>query len=128
MTRTRADGFARVPNPYRAVKSVSCVIWRHVSAIRSAARSRSSSDTISFGQALVPEVIDRAMKSAAEADMFLAVGSTLQVYPVAGAVPIAREAGARVVILNNQPTPMDELADAVVREPIGEVLPALCAT
>jgi NAD-dependent deacetylase len=86
------------------------------------------SDTISFGQALVPEVIDRAMKSAAEADMFLAVGSTLQVYPVAGAVPIAREAGARVVILNNQPTPMDELADAVVREPIGEVLPALCAT
>jgi len=86
------------------------------------------SDTISFGQALVPEVIDRAMKAAAEADMFLAVGSTLQVYPVAGAVPIAREAGARVVILNNQPTPMDELADAVVREPIGEVLPALCAT
>jgi NAD-dependent deacetylase len=43
-------------------------------------------------------------------------------------VPIAREAGARVVILNNQPTPMDELADAVVREPIGEVLPALCTT
>jgi NAD-dependent deacetylase len=86
------------------------------------------SDTISFGQALVPEVIERAMKAAAEADVFLAVGSTLQVYPVAGAVPIAREAGARVVILNNQPTPMDELADAVVREPIGEVLPALCTT
>jgi NAD-dependent deacetylase len=85
------------------------------------------SDTISFGQALVPEVIERAMKAAAEADVFLAVGSTLQVYPVAGAVPIAREAGARVVILNNQPTPMDELADAVVREPIGEVLPALCS-
>ncbi len=86
------------------------------------------SDTISFGQALVPEVIDRAMRAAAEADVFLAIGSTLQVYPVAGAVPIAREAGARVVILNNQPTPMDELADAVLREPIGEVLPALCTT
>ena len=44
------------------------------------------SDTISFGQQLVPEVIDRAMRAAAEADVFVAVGSTLQVYPVAGAV------------------------------------------
>ena len=53
------------------------------------------SDTISFGQALVPEVIDRAMTAAAEADLMLAVGSTLQVYPVAGAVPLAKQAGAR---------------------------------
>ena len=85
------------------------------------------SDTISFGQALVPAVIDRAMTAAARTDLLLAVGSTLQVYPVAGVVPVAKEAGARIVILNNQPTPMDSLADALVRGPIGEVLPAVCA-
>jgi NAD-dependent deacetylase len=85
------------------------------------------SDTISFGQALVPAVIDRAMASAAEADLLLAVGSTLQVQPVAGVVPLAKAAGARVVIMNNQPTPMDALANALLRAPIGEALPAVCA-
>lgn len=86
------------------------------------------SDTISFGQALVPAVIDRAMVAAAEADLMLAVGSTLQVQPVASVVPLARQAGARVVIVNNAPTPMDPLADALLRAPIGEVLPAICGT
>ncbi len=85
------------------------------------------SDTISFGQALVPEVIDRALAAARESELLLAVGSTLQVYPVAAVVPIAKDAGARVVIVNDQPTAMDELADAVLRQPIGLVLPALCA-
>ena len=85
------------------------------------------SDTISFGQALVPEVIDRAMTVAGEADLLLAIGSTLQVYPVAGAVPLAKRAGAKVVIVNAEPTGMDELADAVLRGPIGEILPAICA-
>ena len=85
------------------------------------------SDTISFGQALVPAVIDRAMVAAAQADLLLAVGSSLQVYPVAGLVPVARQAGARIVIINNQPTPMDPVADALLRGPIGEVLPAVCA-
>ena len=85
------------------------------------------SDTISFGQPLVPEVIARAMVVAGEADLLLAVGSTLQVYPVAGVVPAAKGAGARVVVMNNQPTPMDGIADALLRGPIGEVLPAICA-
>jgi NAD-dependent deacetylase len=84
------------------------------------------SDTISFGQALVPEVIDRALAAAGEADLLLAVGTTLQVYPVAGAVPLAAEAGARVVIVNDQPTALDALADAVLRGPIGDLLPAVC--
>ncbi|MBS0446430.1 MAG: Sir2 family NAD-dependent protein deacetylase [Proteobacteria bacterium] len=84
------------------------------------------SDTISFGQALVPSVIARAMAAAGEADLLLAIGSTLQVYPVAGVVPVAKEAGAKVVIVVDQATPMDELADAVLRDPIGDVLPALC--
>jgi len=85
------------------------------------------SDTISFGQALVPEVIDRAMRAAEEADVLLAVGSTLRVYPVAHAVPLAKSNGARVVIVNAQPTQFDSLADAVLREQIGQVLPAICA-
>ena len=80
------------------------------------------SDTISFGQQLVPEVIDRAMQVAAEADFFLAVGTSLQVYPVAGAVEIARGAGAKVVIANAEPTPFDDVADAVLRGSISEVL------
>jgi NAD-dependent deacetylase len=84
------------------------------------------SDTISFGQALVPEVIERAMRAAREADLMLAIGSTLQVWPVAGTVEVASDAGARVVILNDQPTPLDALADALLRGPIGQWLPALC--
>ena len=83
------------------------------------------SDTISFGQQLVPEVIDRAMRVAAEADVFVAVGSTLQVYPVAGAVDIARAAGANVIIVNAQPTAFDDLADAVLPGSISEMLPAV---
>jgi NAD-dependent deacetylase len=80
------------------------------------------SDTISFGQQLVPEVIDRAMQVAAEADLFIAVGTSLQVYPIAGAVEIAHQAGAKVVILNAQPTPFDDIAAAVLRGSISEVL------
>ena len=83
------------------------------------------SDTISFGQQLVPEVIDRAMQVAGEADVFLAAGSTLQVYPVAGAVDIARSAGAKVIIVNAQPTAFDDVADALLPGSISEVLPAI---
>jgi NAD-dependent deacetylase len=84
------------------------------------------SDTISFGQALVPEVIERAMRTASEADLLLAIGSTLQVYPVAGAVPLAAENGARIVIINAEPTGMDDLADALINSSISEVLPQIC--
>lgn len=84
------------------------------------------SATISFGQALVPAVIERAMRVAAQADLLLAVGSSLQVYPVAEVVPTAKSAGARVVIVNAEPTPFDELADAVLRGTIGAILPRVC--
>jgi NAD-dependent deacetylase len=83
------------------------------------------SDTISFGQALVPEVIDAAFDAAERCDLLLAVGSTLQVYPVAGVVPAAKRQGAEVVILNAEPTGMDHLADALVRDSISAVLPEL---
>jgi len=53
------------------------------------------------------------------------VGTTLAVFPIAGVVPVAKEAGARVVILNAEPTAMDDLADVVLRGSIGQVLPRL---
>ncbi|MFN0163762.1 MAG: SIR2 family NAD-dependent protein deacylase [Burkholderiales bacterium] len=83
------------------------------------------SATISFGQNLVPEVIERAMRSAREADLFFSIGTSLTVYPIAGAVELAKSAGARLVILNAQETPFDDVADAVFRDPIGAVLPQL---
>lgn len=83
------------------------------------------SATISFGQALVPEIIDRAMRASQKADLLLAIGTSLSVYPVADAVPLAKSAGARVVILNAEPTPMDRIADGVLRGTIGEILPRL---
>jgi NAD-dependent deacetylase len=83
------------------------------------------SATISFGQALVPEVIDRAMQAAEQADLLLAIGTSLNVYPVANTVPLAKSAGARVIIVNAEPTPMDDVADAVLRGMIGEILPKL---
>jgi NAD-dependent protein deacetylase/lipoamidase len=83
------------------------------------------SDTISFGQQLVPEVIDRAMRAAGEADLFLSVGTSLQVYPVASAFDVARAAGAKTVIINAEATPYDALADAVLPGSISEVLPAI---
>lgn len=85
------------------------------------------SDTISFGQALVPEVISRAMAASEACDLFLAVGSTLSVFPAANTVPRAKAAGARIVILNGGPTEMDQFADVVVNGDIGEVLPRLVA-
>jgi NAD-dependent deacetylase len=83
------------------------------------------SATISFGQALVPEVIDRAMQAAQGADLLLAIGTSLNVYPVANLVPIAKSSGTRVIILNAEPTAMDGMADALLRGMIGEVLPRL---
>jgi NAD-dependent deacetylase len=85
------------------------------------------SNTISFGQQLVPEVIERALTASQQTDFLLSIGTSLQVYPVAHAVPYAKSAGARVVIMNAQPTPFDAIADAVLNGPISEVLPQLCA-
>jgi len=83
------------------------------------------STTVSFGQQLDPGVLEAALAAATSCDLLLAVGSTLQVQPVAGLVPLAVRSGAAVVIVNAQPTPYDGIADAVVREPISAALPAL---
>jgi NAD-dependent deacetylase len=84
------------------------------------------SATISFGQPLLPEVIEQAAQAAAEADLFMAVGTSLQVYPVAGLLPLAKKVGAKVIIANAEATPMDHLADALISSPLSEVLPLIC--
>jgi len=83
------------------------------------------SATISFGQALDPATLRRAVAAASGCDLMIAVGTSLTVHPAAGLVEYAARAGARVVIVNADPTPYDRVADAVLREPIGQVLPAL---
>jgi NAD-dependent deacetylase len=86
------------------------------------------SATISFGQALVPEVIERAMQVASEADVFLAIGTSLSVFPIADSVRVAQAAGARIVIANAETTPMDALAHALLRGSISAALPAIIAS
>jgi NAD-dependent deacetylase len=83
------------------------------------------SATVSFGQNLVPEDLARAERAALECDLLLAVGSSLTVYPAAAMVPLAKQGGALVVIVNAEPTPFDGIADAVLRGSIGELLPAI---
>jgi NAD-dependent deacetylase len=83
------------------------------------------SATISFGQSLVADDLERAFEASASCDLLLAVGSTLGVYPVAAMVPTAGRAGARVVIVNGERTEMDDVADIVLRGSISEILPAL---
>jgi NAD-dependent deacetylase len=83
------------------------------------------SDTVSFGQALVPEVIDAAMAAADECDVLLAAGSSLSVFPAANVVPRAKAGGARVVIVNAEPTGMDRFADVLILGSLGELLPGL---
>jgi NAD-dependent deacetylase len=85
------------------------------------------SATISFGQNLVPEDLERAERAVNGCDLLLAVGSSLTVFPAAALVPLARAAGARIVIVNAEPTPYDDIADAVLRGSISEVLPAIVA-
>jgi NAD-dependent deacetylase len=83
------------------------------------------SATISFGQNLVADDLARSQLVAGECDLLLAIGSTLAVYPAAGVVPIAAQSGARIVILNAEPTEMDDMADALLRGSISELLPRL---
>ena len=84
------------------------------------------SDAILFGQNLVPHVIEAAMRAARSCDLLIAAGTSLSVFPAANVVPLAKQNGARVVIVNGEPTGMDHLADAVLRGRLGELLPVLC--
>lgn len=85
------------------------------------------SATVSFGQPLDPDVLRAGGRAAIDCDVFLAAGTSLTVNPAAGLVDLAVRAGAHLVICNAQPTPYDDLAAAVLRDPLAEVLPALAA-
>ncbi|MET7641204.1 Sir2 family NAD-dependent protein deacetylase [Streptomyces sp. NPDC005438] len=85
------------------------------------------SATVMFGQSLDRRVLGTAMEIAQACEVFVAVGTSLQVQPAASLAGIAAESGARLVIVNAEPTPYDELAESVIREPIGRALPALLA-
>ena len=85
------------------------------------------SATISFGENLVPEDLERAQLAASGANVFLALGTSLGVYPAAALPEIALQTGARLVIFNAEETPFDGLADAVLRDQLGTVLPELAS-
>jgi NAD-dependent deacetylase len=86
---------------------------------------RLKSATVSFGQSLPPDVLEESLEMTSQSDVFLAIGSSLVVYPAAGLPEVARRAGAKLVIINRDPTDQDALADAVLHEPIGQTLTRL---
>ena len=78
--------------------------------------------TISFGQAMPEEAMQRAAKATLDCDLFLVLGSSLVVYPAAGFPLMAKRNGAKLIILNRSPTDQDDYADLVIREGIGATL------
>ena len=78
--------------------------------------------TISFGQAMPEQAMLEAQMAASECDLFLAIGSSLQVYPAAGFPLVAKRNGAKLVIINRDPTDMDDSADLLIHDEIGQTL------
>jgi NAD-dependent deacetylase len=84
-------------------------------------------DTVMFGEMLDPDVLDQAARIAMNCEQFWAVGTSLRVDPAASLCAIAVERGAKLIIVNAEPTPYDEIAAEVIREPIGSALPRMAA-
>lgn len=78
--------------------------------------------TISFGQAMPEDAMGRATELAQRCDLFISIGSSLVVWPAAGFPMMAKDCGAKLVIINNEPTEQDDIADLVIRHDIGETL------
>jgi NAD-dependent deacetylase len=85
------------------------------------------SATISFGQAMPEVEMKLAEELTTACDLFLAIGSSLQVYPAAGFPVMAKRLGAKLIILNREPTPLDDIADLVIHDEIGKVLSEVTA-
>lgn len=83
------------------------------------------SATVMFGERLDPVVLGEALAITKACQVFIAVGTSLQVHPAAGLADVAADHDARLIVVNAEPTPYDERADEVVRDPIGTALPAL---
>jgi NAD-dependent deacetylase len=81
--------------------------------------------TISFGQMLPPDVLMEATRWSRDADLMLAIGSSLVVTPAADLPRVAKERGAKLVIINRDPTPLDSISDVIIRKSIGETLTLL---
>ncbi|MFI6813028.1 SIR2 family NAD-dependent protein deacylase [Nonomuraea sp. NPDC050328] len=81
--------------------------------------------TVMFGESLDPDVLAEAIRSAKRCEVFVAIGTSLEVQPAASLAGLAAAAGARLVIVNAEPTPYDHAAAEVIREPIGTAVPAL---
>ncbi|MEF9907062.1 SIR2 family NAD-dependent protein deacylase [Streptomyces sp. P9-A2] len=86
------------------------------------------SATVMFGERLDPVVLHDALAITKACQVFVAVGTSLQVQPAAGLAGVATDHGARLIIMNAEPTPYDDRADEVIREPIGTALPELLRT
>ncbi len=84
-----------------------------------------ATDVVMFGERLPPDVLDASVRAAQSCAVFVAIGTTLTVQPAAALTAVAADAGARVVIVNADPTPYDRLADVIVRDPIDQAVPAL---
>ena len=78
--------------------------------------------TVSFGQAMPADAMERAEELTRDCDVFISIGSSLVVWPAAGFPLMAKRNGAALIIINREPTEMDELADLVVNFDIGDVL------
>ena len=81
--------------------------------------------TISFGQAMPEEEMRRATAATLDCEVFIAAGSSLVVHPAAGFPALAKQRGATLVIVNRDPTPLDDIADLVIHDEIGKALPEL---
>ena len=136
---TTPDKIIEIHGNVRDVKCLSCA-WRAPMAV-ALDRVRAGEDdpdcpecggilksaTISFGENLVASDLAHAQEAAARADVFLAVGTSLSVYPAARLPEYALANRARLIVVNAEPTPFDEAADAVLRDRIGQVLPSIVA-
>ncbi len=81
--------------------------------------------TVSFGQAMPAREMELAVEACHDCDVFLAVGSSLVVYPAAALPELAKRNGAALIIINRTPTPMDGIADLLINDEIGKTLPML---
>ena len=81
--------------------------------------------TVSFGQAMPERKMQRAYEASENCEVFIAVGSSLVVHPAASLPALAKASGAKLIIINRTPTPLDDVADLVVSEEIGKALPKL---
>lgn len=110
----------------RAPRAVAQDVWENGTAVPSCPCGGPwKPATISFGQSLVHEDLQRALRAAAECDLFIAAGTSLVVGPINQMFPVARNAGAATAILAALETPFDDQAHFRLHEPVEQVLPAI---